>query len=173
LKCKETIRPGYVYQFVITRSAVGKISLYLNGYPCQSGSVNEHCLFRACAIVDHSVSAHKKFVSKFKLNRPHPSQVCLPTITTTNWILRTTWFFPQDNLVFFHDDDGHDVAGTVYRIHVWNKDLTDDVVLSTCNCILPASDKACKANLVHIPAYSKLEYSSTYGNYQVKLAIFC
>lgn len=80
---------------------------------------------------------------------------------------------PQDNLVFFHDDDGHDVAGTVYRIHVWNKDLTDDVVLSTCNCILPASDKACKANLVHIPAYSKLEYSSTYGNYQVKLVIFC
>jgi len=58
------------------------------------------------------------------------------------------------------------VAGTVYRIRVWSKDLTDDVVLSTCNCILPASDKPCKANLVHIPAYSKIEYSSTYGNYQ-------
>jgi hypothetical protein len=76
----------------------------------------------------------------------------------------------KDDLVFFHDDDGHDVAGTVYRIHVWNKDLTDDVVLSKCNCILPASDKPCKANLVHIPAYSKLEYSSTYGNYQVGFA---
>ncbi len=74
---------------------------------------------------------------------------------------------PQDDLVLFHDDDGHDVAGTAYRIHVWNKDLTDDVVLSTCNCILPASDKPCKANLIHIPAYSKIDYSSTYGNYQV------
>ena len=154
-----------MYQFVITRSAVGKISLYLNGYPCQSGSVNEHCLFRACAIVDHSVSAHKE--NCFKIQIKSASSLSGVPPYNNNYKLD-----PQDNLVFFHDDDGHDVAGTVYRIHVWNKDLTDDVVLSTCNCILPASDKACKANLVHIPAYSKLEYSSTYGNYQVKLAIF-
>ncbi len=81
---------------------------------------------------------------------------------------------PKDDLVLFHDDDGHDVAGTAYRIHVWNKDLTDDVVLSTCNCILPSPDKPCKANLIHIPAYSKIEYSSTYGNYQVRLwAVSC
>ena len=38
LKCKETIRPGVFYKFVVTRSAGGELSLYLNGYPCQTGA---------------------------------------------------------------------------------------------------------------------------------------
>ena len=76
---------------------------------------------------------------------------------------------PEEDLIFFHDNGGHDVAGTVKRIHLWNTDLTDDVVLSTCNCLLPASDKPCKANLIHVAPYSKMESSSTYGNYQVSI----
>ncbi len=50
---------------------------------------------------------------------------------------------------------------------MWDKDLSDDTVLTTCNCLLPSSDKPCKANLFYIPPYSKIDYSSTYGNYQV------
>lgn len=39
LKCKETIRPGVFYKFVVTRSAGGVLALYLNGYPCDKGTL--------------------------------------------------------------------------------------------------------------------------------------
>jgi hypothetical protein len=38
VKCAETIRPGLLYQYVITRNDQGKFNLYLNGYPCASGT---------------------------------------------------------------------------------------------------------------------------------------
>eukprot|EP00960_Hanusia_phi_P062612 765213-Hanusia_phi.AAC.3 len=37
LKCKEDIRPGRWYQFVVSRTEDGTVSLYLNGFLCQSG----------------------------------------------------------------------------------------------------------------------------------------
>jgi hypothetical protein len=36
LKCPETVRPGQQYQYVISRTTDGTVSLYLNGYPCGS-----------------------------------------------------------------------------------------------------------------------------------------
>ena len=38
LTCPEMIRPGYFYDFGITRSTNGVVSLYLNGYKCATGS---------------------------------------------------------------------------------------------------------------------------------------
>jgi hypothetical protein len=38
LKCKETVRPGEFYKFVVTRSSEGIVRLFLNGYPCQKGA---------------------------------------------------------------------------------------------------------------------------------------
>eukprot|EP00960_Hanusia_phi_P074325 768213-Hanusia_phi.AAC.3 len=38
VKCDEKIRPGQVYQFVITRSSDGEVKLYLNGWLCESGT---------------------------------------------------------------------------------------------------------------------------------------
>jgi hypothetical protein len=37
LKCAETIRSGITYQFVMVRDEKGKLGLFLNGYPCDSG----------------------------------------------------------------------------------------------------------------------------------------
>jgi hypothetical protein len=36
LKCPEKVRPGHEYAYVITRTADGKVSIYLNGFPCGS-----------------------------------------------------------------------------------------------------------------------------------------
>ena len=74
---------------------------------------------------------------------------------------------PTEVLTFFHDEGGHDVAGTIRRLRIWGKELSKEDVAAICNCVLPPTDTMCKANLIHIPATSKLEYSSTYGNYQV------
>ena len=39
LTCPEKIRPGKTYQYVITRSTGGKVTIYLNGYPCAAKKV--------------------------------------------------------------------------------------------------------------------------------------
>jgi hypothetical protein len=38
LVCSETIRPGYWYKFGMTRNNEGKVTLFINGYPCASGT---------------------------------------------------------------------------------------------------------------------------------------
>ena len=75
---------------------------------------------------------------------------------------------PHD-MIFFHGINDQSSAGTVVRIHIWGKTLSDDDVRSQSDCSLPeSSTDRCSSQVVLSVPYSQIKASTVYAGYKIE-----
>ena len=71
-------------------------------------------------------------------------------------------------MIFFHGINDQSSSGTVSRIHIWGKTLSDDDVRSQAGCTLPdVSTDRCSSQVVLSVPYSQIKASTVYAGYTI------